>query len=298
MAKDSGVIFQATPHNGSRFILILGCILLGMGVWLAVYLFSLPISSSVFWSGLASFFMMALGGYFIYRAITLFQLKYTLNRNGIAIHLGTYVQYIPFRNIITIIPAESVSLPARKLFGIRMPNWWIWRWDDVMFCTTADVHHSLVIQTPSGAYTISPRNKDKFMQAWQLRTSMEPTQEWSQTRHYGKLFNSSAWFDTSALQLIATAILLCIGLIGMTFTLYPTLPNVPIIEINSHGETGMTMYRYQFLWIPTIGVIILIFNLIFGIHWHKHDKLTAYMLWILAIIVQIGLSIGAWMIVF
>jgi hypothetical protein len=51
------------------------------------------------------------------------------------------------------------------------------------------------------------------------------------------------------------------------------------------------------LWLPGVGGAILLINLILGIIWHQKERLAAYLIWFLAILVQSGLWVGLRMLV-
>jgi hypothetical protein len=127
-------------------------------------------------------FILGVGGLALYWALVAFRLHYHLNRNGLAIQWGLAQLLIPFENIERIIPGQMLATPPKfrglNLAGLRLGWAELTEFGRLKFLTTAALAESLLVVTPQQTYVISPRQPDHFVEAWQIRQALGPTQEW------------------------------------------------------------------------------------------------------------------------
>ncbi len=297
MPHPQGKIFKPIPHRGGWITLGLAALFFALATAALCALRGRPVNGTTFWLALSSLAAYGLSLFFVYRACTLFQLKYYLDRNGLEIRRGTLTQRIPIGNISSVQSVDDLSTPARQIFGFPLPNWCIFSRGNTIFRTTASLPESLAVQTDEAVYIISPQNSREFIEAWQLRLPLGPTQHWQQ-----EVIRHSVWAhpllqDSLGLRLIGGAALLTLILVGAVMIAYPGWPAVIPIRFDALGRSAGIAQRRQLLWIPVGGVIIFLFNLFLGLFFYKKDRVAAYLLWFVAMVLQIGLWMGVRMIV-
>lgn len=286
------MVFRAiSSYQSSGICLAIALLFSSLGVWLIQGLPEQPISAAFFWTGFFSLVCLGLALYCLYLAFAFFQLSYIFDRNGLQIRWGGLTRRIPIQEIVSIMPADTVPLPAKKCLKLPLPNWWVGTWDKVSFYTTTTLPRSLVVRTTQGDIVISPKDPQAFINAWQLRIPLGPTQVWSHEILRWPFLNLPLWFDPLAWRLGGGAILLYLILLGATLTTYPTWPSTIPIGFNTFGQADVIANREQVVWFLGGGGIILLLNLILGASWYQKERLAAYLLWLIAILVQISLWI-------
>lgn len=289
----SGAIFKTPPHTGIWISLTVGAALLTIAVLLALWLLKQPISALVFWMGLAAFVALIGGVIFVYRAGALFSLRYTLTRNGLDIRWGWLAHRIPIGDIsaMTIVPADALS---RRWMGIfPVPNGWVGQQGDAHYYAPSPEDKIVRVDIDAAKIFVSPKDAEVFIEAWQSRVPLGATQHWHHKTIRRGWLRHPIWVDTLARRLVLGAIALTLILVGGVFTQYPTLPEKISLSMGALGQPAALVAREQLLWLPAGGAIVLLFNLLLGAIYYGKNKFAAYMLWFLAAVVQIGLWVGA-----
>ncbi len=297
MSHPQGKIFKPVPHRGGWITLGLAVLFFALATAALCALRGRSVNGVTFWLALSSLTAYGLSLFFVYRSCALFQLQYYLDRNGLEIRRGSIIRRIPVGNITAIQPADELTTPARQIFGRPLPNWCILAWRNTVFQTTASLPESLAVQTDEAVYIISPQNAPEFMEAWQLRLPLGPTQRWQEETIRHSVWAHPLLRDNLGLRLIGGATLLTLILVGAVMIAYPGWPTAIPIQFDALGRSAGIAQRQQLLWIPVGGVIIFLFNLFLGLFFYKKDRVAAYLLWFVAMVLQIGLWIGVRMIV-
>lgn len=296
MTHPQGKIFKPVPHRGAWITLGLAALFFALATAALYALRGRPVNGGAFWLGLSSLTAYSLSLFFVYRACALFQLVYYLDRNGLEIRRGSVIQRIPIGNITAIQPADDLATPAQQIFGFPLPKWCTLSRGNTIFRTTAPHSESLAVQTEDAVYIISPKDPQQFIEAWQLRLPLGATQHWRQETIRHSVWAHPLLRDSLGLRLIGGAALLTLILVGAVMIAYPGWPAVISIYFDALGQSAGIAERRQLLWIPVGGVIIFLFNLFLGLFFYKKDRVAAYLLWFVAMALQIGLWIGVRMI--
>lgn len=292
MKRPHGKQFKPAPHPGGWITLALAILFLGLGIRLIAILPGQPVSAPTFWMGIGAMLGVGLGCYFFYRAVAFLLLRYSLTRNGLEIRWGALTRRIPIGSIIELLPAETISFSGPQIIRTRLPYWWVWRWGKIVSFATAPMQNSLRLRAKEGDFIISPEDVEAFRAAWELRAPLGPTQKWKPEVIRRSVWGHPLWSDQLALRLGTGAILLCLILVGSFFTDFPSWPAAMPIRFNALGQASAIVSRQQLLWIPAGGAIVLVFNLILGFLWYRHERLATILLWFVAMLVQIGLWTG------
>jgi hypothetical protein len=113
--------WKPVPSIGGIFGVILtalltfaGLILLAVTVILCFAPDSAGVNMLTFGLGFLSLLVLVGAGWFGYRTLSFFRLRYSLDRNAITINLGNRTQFIPLENIRHVLPADNVLELLRK----------------------------------------------------------------------------------------------------------------------------------------------------------------------------------------
>ncbi len=262
------------------------------GSWAVAQMRGRPVSAGLFWPAMAALaaYGLTLGGG--YRALALFRLRYFITRNGLEVDWGAAVRRIPLPAITAIVPAEEIDLPPRRIFGLLLPVWWPGRWRGAQYWATAPLNQAVAVQTETQTFVLSPADRAAFINAWQVRVPLGPTQDWAQgitRRGWG---GYPLWQDRVIMRLGLGAISLAAILVGAVMTAYPAWPAAIPIRFNALGQAVSIANRQYLLGVALSGPLILLLNLGLGIILYKKDRMLTALLWFMAAVVQIGLWVG------
>lgn len=292
MTHPHGQYFKPIRHSGGWIILGATLAFLAGGSWCVAQLSGRSASAGLFWLMMAALTAYGLSLWGVYRALALFRLRYFITRNGLEIDWGAAVQRIPLNNITAIAPAEETELTPRRILGLSLPAWWPGRWRGLQYQATVALGQSVAVQTAAQTVILSPTDRAAFINAWQVRIPLGPTQDWAQgvtRRGWGRF---PLWQDRNILRLGVGAILLAAILTGATMTAFPTWPATIPIHFNALGQAVSIANRQYLLWVALSGPVILLLNLGLGLLLYKKDRLLTALLWFMAAVVQIGLWLG------
>jgi len=292
MTHPYGQSFKPIKHAGGWITLGAALLFLAGGSWAVAQMRGRPVSAELFWPAMAALVAYGLSLWGVYRAPALFRLRYFITRNGLEIDWGVAVRRIPLPAIIAVTPAEEVELPPRRIAGLYLPAWWPGRWRGVQYLATAPLNQAVAVQTETQTFILSPTDRAAFIEAWQVRIPLGPTQDWPAgvtRRGWG---GYPLWQDRVIMRLGLGAILLAVILVGATMTAYPAWPATIPIRFNALGQAVSIANRQYLLWVALSGPLILLLNLGLGIILYKKDRMLTALLWFVAAVVQIGLWVG------
>ncbi len=288
-----------SPHpTRSGFIFLALAVLAGL---LAVLLINLLPRQS----DLARIFMLSAGTLLavagmslaLYGAVLAFQLHYYLSRNGLVIRWGLAQQRIPVDSIQAIVPGDA--LPAAPTFiglnvaGLRLGWGKLADYGRVKYHTTAAWAESLFVITPQQTYAISPNRPEEFLQAWQTRQSLGPTQNWSAGRQWGWPFNYPILTDRLTWWLLGLALLAGLALLGYLSSIFAGLPRSLPIHFDAFGLPDRIADKSALFTLPTLGLVALILDTLLGILVYRWEKVAAYLLWGSGLALQLCLWVAA-----
>jgi hypothetical protein len=289
------MIFQPYPTRS-------GLIFLGIAVFfgaLAIFLARLLSQQSdwpVIFKLLVSLLLaLAVMGLALYGTMIVFKLHYRLNRNGLVIQWGLARQIIPFENIKKLIPGKALPPPKFRglnIAGLRLGWGELAEYGPLKFYTTARLAGSLLVVTPDQAYLISPDQPDNFIEAWQIRRRLGPTQDWSIEVRRSWPLNIPLLADPLTWWLWGLAALACFALFGYISLKLPELPPSLPIHFNTLGHSDRIADKSMLLMLPAAGAIGLVFNAVLGCLIYRRERVGAYLLWGVAIALQICLWVA------
>lgn len=236
-------------------------------------------------------------GLAFYWAILAFQLHYYLSRNGLVIRWGLAQQRIPLESIQEIVPGHALAAAPTfvglNIAGLRLGWGNLADYGRVKFHTTTALAESLFVVTPQQTYVISPSQPDQFLQAWQTRQSLGPTQKWTIGWQWGWPFNYPILTDRLTWWLLGLAFLAGLALLGYLTSIFVGLPRSLPIHFDAFGVPDRIADKSALLTLPTVGLAIFVINGLLGILVYRWEKVAAYLLWGSALALQICLWVAA-----
>jgi hypothetical protein len=289
--------FQPYPHR-SGFIFLSGAILFTTVIILFVRsLLQQREPASIFILLIGILITLTLVMITLYWTLIAFKLNYHLNRNGLAIQWGLGQQLIPFKLIRAVVSGKDVAKTVRfksfDIAGLRFGWGKLPEYGQLKFRATAPLAESLLIITDSHTYIISPDQPNVFVQAWQARQNLGPTQHWTESvrRHWP--LNVPLLADRLSWALWGTAALCCLALLGYICLNYPELPHLLPVHFNNLGQADRIADKNILFTLPAVGGIVWLGNLILGSLFYGQEKVAAYLLWGSTIAIQLCLWIAA-----
>jgi len=239
---------------------------------------------------------LTLTGLAFYWAMIALKLHYQLTRNGLAIQWGLAQQRIPVNSIQAIVLGKDIPNVSKfkglKLAGLQVGRAELAEYGPVKIRATAELNDSLLVVASDQSYLISPCQPEAFLQAWQLRQPMGPTQQWSADVVRNWPLNKPILTDTLTWGLLGAAAAIYLALIGYLSLIYADLPAALPIHFDALGQADRIAEKSTLLTLPAAGGIILGLNAILGSLIYRWDRVAAYLLWGSAIVMQVFLWIA------
>ena len=282
--------WQSDKRLGTTFgiAILVALLLFDVGVFL--YLRNRPVDVLTFFGGLTIVLALLTMAVVVYWLTGLHRSGYALDRNQLTISWGVTGQVIPTRLIDQIVPAETVSSRIRFRGG-RWPGLWVGQGDVpgiglTLFNATAAWEQLLFVITDVAAYAISPIDREGFIQAFETRKAMGPTQDVLQASIRPPLFDLPLWTDRVAQWLMIGAVFLCAALFAYVCLRYPDLPSRIPLHFNAAGVPDRFGGPAEVFILPAIGLLALSVNVLAGVPIYLRERLPAYLLWGGAILAQ------------
>jgi hypothetical protein len=258
------------------------------GVFL--YLRIRPVSLLTFLGGLTIVLSLAGMGVVIYWLIGLRRSGYALDRNQLTIFWGATRYSVPTRLIEQIIPGDSVSSRIR-FSGGRWPGLWVGSGHVpeiglTLFNASAPLDQQLFVITDLTAYAISPADREGFVQAFEARKAMGPTQDVLQESIRPAFFDWPLWSDRLARGLTIGAGALCAALFAYVCLKYPNLPASIPLHFDVAGVADRFGGPADVFILPLISLLAVSVNTLVGVPLYLRERVAAYVLWGGAILAQ------------
>lgn len=243
------------PKNGVTFVMIvLGLAFVLMSGWLGYHLYAIANSS------------------------------YALDRNSLVIRWGAIREVVPMAEVQKVIDAKDVAAQI-KFRPIPVLGWWYGEGvhpeiGPIGFYSTAPIEEQLLIVTPYGGYALSPYDSEAFLEAFQQRFYMGPTQLLEPARLMPSFMESEFWVNRSIQTLLVLPLLILLALIGVVLFRYPTLPIQLPYHFDATGQPDRFGSPDQLFNLIGFAMFLLLLNWVIGalVYW-RGEKLGAYLAW-------------------
>jgi hypothetical protein len=220
----------------------------------------------------------------------LFTLRYLIGRDSLVISWAGRREIIPLSAIESVVSVEALG-EGIKIRGLRWPGYCIARGrgdrtGEALFYSTDRPDEQLLITTPAAVYVISPSNPTGFLSALRARQRLGPTQDLRQRREEKGLAALPLWRDWRALGLAASGAVANAGLFAYIIARYPSLPGV-LPLLSEGGQVRLIGAKEELVKLPIIGLSMFVANTILGFAFHRRERLLAYLLTAVGLLVQI-----------
>lgn len=275
---------------------------IGLIVWLLILdavlvtiATQLPVSIITFIVGLLVLATLPLMLLVLYWLVGLNQASYALDRNMLTIRWGAIQQVIPMASISQVLHGSEIEGRVQHFRGGRWPGLWVGQADvqgvgPTLFYASGSLSQLVVIVTAGLAYAISPTDLAGFVEAFDQRQKMRPTQPVEQVSIRPEIFDWSLWSDRLAIGLVGAAWIACLLLFGYTCLRFPDLPSPVALHFDAEGLPDRFGARAQVFLLPLIGLLAWGGNLGLGLPIYVRERVGAYLLWG----GTIGVQIIAW----
>jgi hypothetical protein len=265
-----------------------------------------PVRWLSFWLALAATLLFLSGFLLLYWSLALFMLRYVFDRNGLTLHGGGIQQVVPM-NRITAVRRWAEGETVRES-GLRWPGCHRGRGRSaemgvVEFYATAGRPDQVVVCTEEGAFVLSPRYPDEFVQEMEVRRSLGITRQLAQERQSWWLLGWSLWRDRPVWIVGALALLINLALFALLCYWYPSLQAArPLLPLHYSEIVEESQVRIipdiigpasDLFKLPAFGLALLGVDFFLGLLLHRNHRLLVLLLAAVALVVQVMFFLGA-----
>ena len=259
-------------------------------IWIATQLPTISVITFIL--GLLVLASLPIVALTVYSLVGLNHAQYALDRNLLTIRWGAVQQIIPMASIRKVLHGSEIAGQIRRFRGGRWPGHWVGQAEvkdvgPVLFYAAGGPDQQLVFVTPGLAYAITPADLAGFVEAFDQRQKMGPTQRAEQMSIQPELYDWPLWTDRLALGLLGLAVISCLLLFGYTCLRFPELDPRVALHFDAAGAPDRFGPRLQVFTLPFIGLMALGANVIAGVPMYLRERVGAYLLWGGALVVQV-----------
>jgi hypothetical protein len=221
--------------------------------------------------------------FFIYRAYSLLNADYHIDRDSLAIKWGLRVEDIPLSDIEFIRSSDdlttSLALPALRLpgglIGMR-------RHPDLgaVEFLAADSKKLLLVATAKRVFVISPENPAGLTQTFARATELGSLTPVESKSVYPSFVVTQAWDSGVARYLWLTTLFLNLGLFIWASLI---IPSTPIVALGSQfaGSALETVPSSQLIIFPVASLLLSVAGWIAGLYFYRWEKerVLAFIVW-------------------
>jgi len=231
----------------------------------------------------------------LYRALTNLWLRYRVDRNGLIIVWGATRLVVPMSAIEAVLPARHLNdlhdvlnaprcwwQPGTHLSSARLP-------DGREACVRSSLPpaDSLAVVTPGRVYLVSPERPDAFVQAWQTRRPLGPTQCWREEQQRTGILALPVWYDRIAWGLLLGTLGAVLFLNGYLTFVYDRLPPTLAFHFDVLGRPDRIGQRAELFGLPILAGIMMILDVGLGFVIYRRERMAAYLIWGGALVLQL-----------
>lgn len=249
----------------------------------------------LYYVGAGGLLLMALlFGYWAYACATL---RYSVDRNALAIQWGITRILIPLEDIQRLIPGGR--LPAPRIRGISWPGYHVGRGKverigEVLFYSSHRTKDQvLYVQTAGRNYGITVLDPAGFAAAVQEFLRQGPEQRLRQGPLRRGLTAQPFWVDRWAQALAVLGVALNLAVVGYVFARYPGLQDSLPLRFPPLGGVIRVSDKSELLDIPKTASVLFYANLLLAVVVHTWERSISYLLLGTAVAIQILFVVAA-----
>ncbi len=291
-------LFRPESNFGSVVGLAAFVVSFAFGAALIFKSFSYEPSLSQFWPLVVGSILLFVSGLVAYWTWGSMTLRYTVDRNSLAIRWGAQRQIVPLVHIERLIPADpdgeepdiqGVDWPGHHIGKARVQQL-----GDVLFYsghrTMAEV---LYVQTATETYAISVPDPVTFAESIQANQVRGPLFEQRQAVFRDGIAAQSFWLDPQARFLTVLLLAAFVLVLGYVLNTYPDLTQSVQIRFPSLGGLVRVADKSELLDIPRSAAAFLGLNLLLAVVLHPWERMVSIVLLLAGISIQLALLVAA-----
>ncbi len=221
--------------------------------------------------------------FFVYRAYSLRQADYYLDRNSLSISWGLRVEEIPLSNIEFIRSVDDLTYPiALPPFPIPGGLLGTRRHPDLgaVEFLASDSKKLLIVATAKRVFIISPEDPAGFAQTFARNTELGSITPSDAKSVYPSFVVTQAWESGLARYLWFSTLFLNIGLFIWASLI---IPSTPFVQLGPqfNGSALETVPSTQLILFPVISLLLSVAGWIAGLYFYRWDKerVLAFIVW-------------------
>jgi hypothetical protein len=249
-----------------------------------------PVNMAIYQEFVAFVLLLLLLGFLFYRVAGALTLRYQMDRNGL------YIVWIGNRAVIPLSQVESVDIglahatrpwPFINDIGYYSGRGRTAEGKLLHRFSTATLARSLVIQTASDAYAISPAAQESFVQELEQRRRIGAVKSLMPTVEPGRIIFYAFWSD----RVVRWALVLTFGinllLLGVLAFSYPQLAENIAMRFDAVGQVTELRPRHQVLFLPLAAFVLSLLNTGLGLSFYRRNRAGAQLLQVGSVLVQV-----------
>jgi len=284
------MVWKPTKTLGLVVGLVVALSVVGVDIFLVARMLDGGFDLSSYFAGLLfvlSLPLLTLLGYWYYGLLTL---HYYLDRNALVIRCGVFSQVVPLGSIRRVVSGNEATVSR----GFRGVSWAGYLKGQmrlrglglVLVYSSQPLERQLVVATGSRCYGISPRDRQRFLEALEAHCALGPTRVLEQTIEYRPVATLPIWRDRWFWIVVGLAFVANAALFGLVAGLYEALPARMPLRFHEYGEVGRIVPKAGLVLIPGIGALSIAANSVLGLAFHRHERLAAYLLAAVSLAIQ------------
>jgi len=238
--------------------------------------------------------LLALWLYWYYGLATL---RYTMDRDALVIACGASRYVVPMDAIRRVVRGDQVEI-AQGFRGVGWPGYLMGslRLKELgllLVASTEPLQRQLVIVTDRMCYGISPRQPEHFLADLATRQALGSLHPAEQTVTYVSFVAAPVWRDRWFWGMVLLAFAANAALFGVIALRYPALPERLPLHFDAQGMVDRVDFKSGVIVVPMIGALSLAANGVLGAILHARERLAAWLLAGMAVVLQVVLWIAA-----
>ena len=289
-------LFNPPRRTGIIFHGILVAVLLVSGIFSIWFALNRAVEDDIVVWLLAGIILLAPVILFVYRAYSLLQARYLLDRDGLRIRWGLRSEDISMTDIEWIRPASELGYKLHLPFP-RWPGSLYGRRETEGLGTVefiaSDDKNLLLIASSKKVYAISPVETSRFLNSFRRAIELGSLTPLSSSTTLPMAYFKRIWVDKNARRLVFAGAL-AVGILAVAASVSVSAQTELSIGFDPSGQPFPPGPSQYLLLLPILGTMVYVFDLLYGmlLYRRKESQIMAYFLWGTSILTSILLLAG------
>ncbi len=254
----------------------------GLNLYVMALLFVLSVPLLVLWL------------YWYYGLVTL---RYTMDRDALVIACGASRYVVPMDAIQRVVRGDEVAI-SQGFRGVGWPGYLMGslrlrELGLMLVASTEPVERQLIIVTERMCYGVSPRQPEQFIADLAARQALGLLHPVEQAVTYVSFVAAPVWRDRWFWGAVILAFVANAALFGLIALRYPALPERLPLHYDAQGVVDRVGFKSGLIVVPTIGALAWMVNGLLGTILHGRERLAAYVLAGMGVLLQVVLWVAA-----